>query len=109
MLWLDAHLSPALAKWIVESHEIEASSLRAVGLRDALDEQIFLAARRAGATIMTKDGDFVDLLDRLGPPPAIIWLTCGNTSFAAMKLMLDAHLRAALDLCTAGEPLVEIS
>ncbi|MDF5718318.1 MAG: DUF5615 family PIN-like protein [Rhizonema sp. NSF051] len=31
--------------------------------------------------MITKDSDFVDLVDRLGTPPQIIWLTCGDTSF----------------------------
>ena len=30
--------------------------------------------------MITKDRDFVELLGRLGPPPKIIWITCGNTS-----------------------------
>ncbi len=29
---------------------------------------------------MTKDSDFVDLVCRLGTPPQIIWLTCGNVT-----------------------------
>lgn len=29
---------------------------------------------------MSKDSDFLNLLDRHGPPLKIIWVTCGNTS-----------------------------
>jgi predicted nuclease of predicted toxin-antitoxin system len=37
---------------------------------------------------MTKDSDFVDLVERLGPPPQIIWLTCGNTSNLRLREIL---------------------
>ena len=39
-----------------------------------------MAARNAQAIIVTKDIDFLRLLERHGPPPQILWLTCGNTS-----------------------------
>jgi predicted nuclease of predicted toxin-antitoxin system len=88
---------------------IASKRVRYAPLRDAPDEEIFLAARKAGAHIMTKDSDFVRIPDRLGPPPTIIWLTCGNTSVAAMINIFTARLGAPLALCEAGEPLIEIS
>lgn len=57
---------------------------------------------------MTKDSDFVQLLDQYGAPPQIIWLTCGNTSNANLKLVLGHTLTQALALLEAGEKLVEI-
>ena len=48
-LWLDAQLSPRLARWIVEQFGIDASPIRDLGLRDARDREIFLAARQANA------------------------------------------------------------
>jgi len=58
---------------------------------------------------MTKDRDFVDLVERLGPPPQVIWVTCGNTSNREMRRILTVTLPSALDLLRTGEPLVEIS
>ncbi len=58
---------------------------------------------------MTKDSDFVDLVDRLGEPPQIIWLTCGNTSNARLREILSSVLSEALELLRSGEKLVEIS
>lgn len=58
---------------------------------------------------MTKDSDFVDLVDRLGSPPQIIWLTCGNTSNARLREILSSVLPKALELLRSGEKLVEIS
>ncbi|QQE65212.1 hypothetical protein GFS31_18980 [Leptolyngbya sp. BL0902] len=57
---------------------------------------------------MTKDRDFVDLVDRLGPPPQIIWLTCGNTSNARLREILGSVLPTALEILCSGESLVEI-
>lgn len=108
-IWVDAHLSPAIASWITSTIGITALALRDVGLRDAEDLEIFEAAKAEGVIFMTKDGDFVDLVDRLGAPPQIIWLTCGNTSNARLREILSATLSEALELLRAGEVLVEIS
>lgn len=94
-IWIDAQLSPAIASWINANFTIEAQAIRDVGLRDAEDEEIFLAAKKANAVVMTKDRDFVDLLDRLGAPPKIIWLTCGNTSNKRLQEILTTQLSAA--------------
>jgi predicted nuclease of predicted toxin-antitoxin system len=58
---------------------------------------------------MTKDSDFLLLLDRFGPPPQVIWVTCGNTSNARFKEILTGTLPRALELLVSGEPLVEIN
>ena len=41
-------------------------------------------------------------------PPQVIWLRCGNTSNARLKLLLSQALPAVLPLLEAGEPIVEI-
>lgn len=58
---------------------------------------------------MSKDADFVRLLEQHGPPPLVIWIPCGNTSNARMREVLAKALPQALDLLGRGEPLVEIS
>jgi predicted nuclease of predicted toxin-antitoxin system len=63
-IWIDAQLSPAIAKWITESFLVQAVALRDLGLRDATDRQIFAAAQQAGAVVMTKDSDFTELVNR---------------------------------------------
>ena len=108
MIWLDAHLSPRVAQWIRESLGHEARPLREIGLRDATDEEIFGGGRREDVVILTKDKDFVDLVGRLGAPPAIIWLRCGNTSEAKLKQILADHLEDALKFIDAGDDIVEI-
>ena len=109
IVWTDAHLSPALAPWLRTTFGLEAAALRELGLRDAEDLVIFAEARDAGAVLMTKDSDFVDLIARHGSPPQIIWLTCGNTSNAALRSILAAAWPRVADHLAGGEPLVEIS
>lgn len=107
-LWRDAPLSPAIAAWLAQTFSLDAYSLRDLGLRDAEDEDIFHAARAARAVVMTKDADFLSLLARHGPPPQIVWITCGSTSNARLKQIHAATLPEALSFLASGEPLVEI-
>ena len=108
-IWVDAQMSPAIAVWISSNFAVNAVAIRDLGLRDAKDKEIFEVARRENAVVMTKDSDFVLLLDRLGAPPQVIWLTCGNTSNVRLKEILTSTLPKALELLISGEDLVEIS
>ena len=40
IIWIDAHLSPAIAFWIMYTFGITAVALRDLGLRDAEDPEI---------------------------------------------------------------------
>ena len=63
-IWIGAQLSPALAAWVNRKYDrIQARSVRAVGLRDGKDREIFEAAREAGAVVTSKDSDFLRLLE----------------------------------------------
>ena len=90
-VWLDAQLSPRIARWLAETFHVTALAVRDSGLRDAEDEVIFLAARKSADLVITKDGDFVELLERHGSPPKIIWLTCGTI-----------HLSSSGEVCRAS-------
>lgn len=79
-IWIDAQLPPTLANWLNRNFDVEAISLKELGLRDAKDTEICEAASQSNAVIMTKDSDFIDLVCRLGTPPQILWLTCGNVT-----------------------------
>jgi len=109
IIWIDAQLSPALARWIRETFQIEAHAVRDLGLRNAKDPVIFKAAREAEVVVMSKDEDFRLLVERQGPPPQVLWVTCGNTSNARLREILTKSLPAAIELLERGESLVEIS
>ena len=108
-IWVDAQMSPSIAAWLSSNFSVNAIAIRDLGLQDAADKEIFEAARRESAIVMTKDSAFVLLLDRLGAPPQVVWVTCGNTSNARLKEILTKTLPKALELLQSGEELVEIN
>ena len=108
-IWLDAHLPPQLCSWIASTFDVDAVSVRDLGLRDAEDRETYQRAGSDKAVVMSKDRDFVDLSLQLGAPPHIIWLRCGNTSNKALREILAATLGDALDLISHGVSVVEIT
>lgn len=107
-IWLDAQLPPQLASWIKTEFATDAIAVRDLSLRDATDGAIFDAARDANAILMSKDSDFVELVLQNGPPPKLIWLTCGNMSNSALQAILKNKLRDAFSLMDRGDAIVEI-
>jgi len=108
IFWLDAQLPPALANWMNQQLALEAKALKDLGLRDAKDRDIFVAARNADAVLISKDSDFVDLVQLRGPPPQVIWLTCGNLTNARLCAVISAAWPRIATLLAAGEPVVEL-
>jgi predicted nuclease of predicted toxin-antitoxin system len=45
--WIDAQLPPQLAFWLNSTFNVEAISLRDLGLRDAQDWEIFQRAKKS--------------------------------------------------------------
>ena len=88
MLIIDAQLSPALAIFMTETFGLDAFSLKFLEMQQATDEEIFIYAKERNAIVMTKDDDFLKLLDRLGSPPKVIWITIGNTSTQNLRNIL---------------------
>ena len=104
--WLDGMLPPRLCGPIREWTGYETSH---IGTQYPEDRQVFDAARASQAVVITKDQDFVSLVERLGSPPQVIWLTCGNCSNPELERILQAALPDALELLQRGEALVEIT
>jgi predicted nuclease of predicted toxin-antitoxin system len=78
-----------------------------LGLLRASDTEIFDRARADHAVVVTKDLDFVQLLDRRGPPPQVIWITAGNLSTAGLITLVARHWPRVVQLLEY-EALVEI-
>lgn len=106
--WIDAQLPPTLAAWLSDQFRVDAVALRDIGLRDAQDDEIFKAAKSENAVVVTKDSDFIDLALRLGTPPQVLWITCGNASNQHVRKLLSATFQNAHQLLISGEPIVEI-
>ena len=106
--WLDAQLPPSLAEYLNNQFEFEFTALREIGLRDATDLEIFNRACAEDAVIISKDSDFIELIHRMGHPPKLLWVTCGNVSNEHLKKIFDILLVDAVKILENGEAVVEI-
>jgi predicted nuclease of predicted toxin-antitoxin system len=88
--------------------DVEVRHTFDLGLLGATDLAIFSAARDAGAVVVTKDADFVELQHRLGVPPQLVWVTTGNVSNASLQRLIASAWSDTVALLRAGEPLVEL-
>jgi len=107
--WIDAQLPPQLADWLNRTFGVQAIALRDLGLRDAEDERIFQAARQSGVVLVSKDSDFVEMVLRLGVPPQVLWVTCGNVTNRRLKDVFGKVFLRAQNLLATGEVVVEIT
>ena len=87
---------------------VDCQPVRSLNLQHASDLDIFTAARQANAVVMTKDADFVELLEQHGPPPQIILVTCGNTSNERLRRLVQAAWPTLLLMLDSGEILIEL-
>lgn len=109
LIWIDAQLPPVLSQWIEDAQTIRAVHVSQIGLLTADDPEIFEKARSAGAIVLTKDEDFVQLQERRGAPPQLVWLTCGNLRKRQLKELVLSRWKRTIELLRAGEPLIEIN
>ncbi len=110
-LWLDMQLSPALAKWIQLTFGIRAISSYDLFVNNEKDEVIFLKAKnQTNVILISKDHDFLDIMERLQPPPKLIWLTMGNCSNNQMQKIMEKTLVPALsELINTPTTIIEIT
>lgn len=107
-VWIDAQLPPVFADWLSVGPAITAVHTFSLGLLGATDRLIFDLAKQAGAVLLTKDSDFVQLVARVGPPPQVVWVTRGNVSNAALRRLVSLAWPRTVDLLRAGEAVVEL-
>ena len=107
-IWLDNQLPPALAPWITSTLSTECLAIRTLHLQHASDIDIFIAAKAANAVVFTKDADFAALVGQHGAPPQIVLVTCGNTSNARLRQIVETAWRTVRPMLERGEPLVEL-
>ncbi len=64
----------------IQSIFIDTNHVKAIGLEDSSDIEIWNYAKANGFAIVTFDADFADIANIKGCPPKIIWLRTGNTT-----------------------------
>ncbi len=89
---VDQNISFRLLLLIVKEFP-QAMHIKALGLTNASDHQIFFFARQHGFEgVITQDEDFYSLLLEHSKPPKVIWLRTGNCS---TRYLADTILRNA--------------
>ncbi len=83
--------------------------MRYVGLHTAEDCEIFDCARNAGDVVLiSKDSDFIELIQQRGAPPRLLWVTCGNLTNRRLRDVFGRLFIDAIALLDAGEQIVEL-
>ena len=82
--------------------------MRELRLSTVADAVLFDFARAEGAVVLSNDSDFVELVHRLGSPPQIVWITCGNVSIRHLRKSFAATFVDVLQLLRGGESLTLI-
>ena len=79
MFLIDNNLSPKLAKKL-RTHFPNMAHVMDFGLEAVDDYKVWAFAKDNNFTILTKDTDFVAILNLRGFPPEVVRLNCGNMS-----------------------------
>ncbi len=72
------------------------------------DEEIFEKARNEKAIVITKDFDFVNLVNARGAPPQVLMLSVGNCTNKELIEILRRNFAEALKMLKDGHIIVEM-
>lgn len=104
---IDAQLPPGLARRLT-TRGYPAEHINRVDLRIASDRTIWQYAARTGATLITKDEDFVAFAGQERSGPQVVWIRIGNISNDALWRAIDPLLDEIIQALNAGERIVEV-
>lgn len=103
-IWLDANVSPAIAKWMSEYTGLIVRSSYSLSLNYETDFAIYQRARDYGKVILlSKDADFPELISRLGAPPKLITLKVGNCDNKALWDFLQPVILEAVNILMSSD------
>jgi predicted nuclease of predicted toxin-antitoxin system len=104
---IDAQLPPGLAQRLA-ARGYPTEHINRTNLGVATDETIWRYAARTGATLITKDEDFVALSQREASCPQVLWIRLGNIGNNALWRAIEPQLHEIVKALNAGERIVEI-
>ena len=104
---VDAQLPPELARWLEKKGHL-AQHVFDLDMVTADDDEIWAKAVIDQATLVTKDGDFTVLRQRLRSGPAVVWLRIGNATNKYLITWFDARYPAVFKALESGEVIVEV-
>jgi predicted nuclease of predicted toxin-antitoxin system len=104
---IDAQLPPGLARRLTARGHV-AEHVNRIGLGNTGDGTIWQYAARTGATLITKDEDFVALAAQEPAGPQVVWIRIGNIGNDTLWRALDPLLDEIVQSLNAGERIVEV-
>ena len=78
-LLFDENLSPILAEHVSDIFP-DSNHVRNVGLKSAVDPEVWTFAHNGDFVIVSKDSDMHDRSLLYGFPPKVVWIRLGNCS-----------------------------
>jgi len=105
---VDAHLPPALARWLADQGH-EAAHVGDLGMQSASDAVIWSHALRSGAAIITKDEDFAQRKALADGGPVVVWIRLPNTRRRDLLAWFEPVLPVVLAALARGETLIEVT
>jgi len=104
---IDAQLPPGLAHRLMSLGH-SADHVNEIGLGLASDRSIWQYAQQTGATLITKDEDFVSLAVHEPTGPQVVWIRIGNIGNTALWRAIDPIFDEITRALNAGEKVVEV-
>ena len=104
---IDAQLPPGLAVHLREYGHV-AEHVNRVRLGGTTDIAVWNYAKRHGATLITKDEDFLALARRERSGPQVVWIRIGNIGNDALWRRIEPVLNDIIESLKAGERIVEV-
>lgn len=100
-IWLDAHLSPIIAKWMKDKTGWNIKSAFILNLYQLNDYQIYQKARTTGNIILvSKDSDLIDIILQNGSPPKLINIKVNNCDNRILWNLLEPKIDHAIRMLT---------
>lgn len=100
-IWLDTHISSAVAKWLKEDFGYNCKSSFVLKLHGLEDIEIYRKAKAAGnVIILSKDSDLPKLIRRLGAPPKVISIKIGNADNRVLYEFIKQNIENAVRILT---------
>lgn len=100
-IWLDAHISSIIAKWLKDDFGYNCKSAYVLNLYGLNDLEIYRKAKAAGNVIvLSKDSDLVQIVQEFGSPPKVISIAIGNADNRKLYAFLKERIEHAIRLLT---------
>lgn len=93
---------------LLNGHGHLAEHVNDIGCGDASDRDLLRYALDHEAVIVSKDGDFANVVAFGGDSPPVVWIRIGNTRRAALLAWFEPLIEQVVSMIEAGNRLIEL-